>query len=127
MLGFADGPLWANCFGIGIGCLIGIAVPRAILRDSATSGLNKIAAKSVLLGTLDDEELKAIEEGKETLFDFKVRRLFAKIDYDGNGVLDRSEIKRYLTEIGGPDFDVEGFEEDLNNNWNFDEDGDSST
>lgn len=84
ILGFTDGPLWANCLGIGVGCLIGIAVPKAIIRDSSSSGLNKIAAKSTILGTMDTDELQAIWEGNETLFNFKTRRLFQKIDYDGN-------------------------------------------
>lgn len=32
--GIAEGPIWANSAGIVIGCIIGIAVPKAILSNS---------------------------------------------------------------------------------------------
>jgi Na+-translocating ferredoxin:NAD+ oxidoreductase RnfD subunit len=40
-----EGPMWANAFGITIGCLLGIMIPKMIISDSSTSGLNKVTAR----------------------------------------------------------------------------------
>ena len=45
MTGTAEGPMWSNSLGMIIGCLIGIVVPKAILSNSATMGINKISAR----------------------------------------------------------------------------------
>jgi len=63
-LGINDGPMWSNCLGIFIGCLIGIYIPKKIMsRYSATSGYNRISSKTVVLGNMDEEELEAIIDG----------------------------------------------------------------
>lgn len=61
--GLSDGPLWANAFGVIVGCLLGIAVPKMLISNSETKGLNKNAASSLLLGNLDADELEAISHG----------------------------------------------------------------
>lgn len=58
--GISEGPLWANSFGIILGCLLGILIPKMIVSNSETKGLNKINASNALLGTLSEEELQAI-------------------------------------------------------------------
>jgi len=64
LLGIDDGPIWANTFGITIGCLLGIYVPVKILGNSVkTIGLNKVSAASVMLGTMDKSELEAMYIG----------------------------------------------------------------
>lgn len=40
-----DGPIWANSLGIVIGCLLGILIPKMLLRKSGQLGLNKVSAK----------------------------------------------------------------------------------
>eukprot|EP00335_Anophryoides_haemophila_P000050 CAMPEP_0204821484 /NCGR_PEP_ID=MMETSP1018-20131115/20874_1 /ASSEMBLY_ACC=CAM_ASM_000518 /TAXON_ID=46462 /ORGANISM="Anophryoides haemophila, Strain AH6" /LENGTH=107 /DNA_ID=CAMNT_0051933033 /DNA_START=354 /DNA_END=677 /DNA_ORIENTATION=+ len=43
--GINEGPLWANAIGIIFGCLLGIAIPKLIVGNSSTVGLNKISAR----------------------------------------------------------------------------------
>ncbi len=52
-----DGPIWANTFGVTIGCLIGIFIPKMLISNSSTQGLNKITSRQVLLGAQDIPEL----------------------------------------------------------------------
>jgi len=55
--GLSDGPIWANALGIIIGCLLGIAIPKMLVSNSSTKGLNKLNASTALLGALPDDEV----------------------------------------------------------------------
>ena len=52
--GISEGPIWANSLGIIIGCLLGILIPKMLLKNSKQLGLNRISTKEVLLGAMDD-------------------------------------------------------------------------
>lgn len=74
--GLSEGPLWANAFGVIIGCLLGILIPSLLISSPETKGLNKINANRALLGNLDGDELEALSEGKVKLLDFKSAKVF---------------------------------------------------
>jgi uncharacterized membrane protein required for colicin V production len=93
IVGFSDGPLWAQAIGIFFGCLIGIAVPKAILRNSSTMGLNKVSHRQALLGDTDQEELEILIKGTSTYTDFKVNRIFFEMDENDSGTLTVEEIQ----------------------------------
>lgn len=93
IVGFSEGPLWANCLGIIVGCLIGIAVPKAILRNSENMGINKVTTRNALMGNMTAEELNCIMKDKETLFDFRTQTIFKRMDTNENNSLDMNEIK----------------------------------
>ena len=82
--GVDSGPMWANAFGIIVGCLLGILIPKLILSNSSTTGLNKITSRQVLLGSMDTDELKAMISG-EPMIHFRARRAFKLMDYDKSG------------------------------------------
>lgn len=105
-----DGPIWANAFGITIGCLLGIYVPVLILgTDVKTTGLNKVSAESIVLGTMDINELKALNDGTITLLDFRCEKVFNKIDSNKSNNLDKNEIKNYFKHAMGSDFSEEKY------------------
>lgn len=114
-----DGPIWTNALAIIVGCLFGILIPKMILRgNSSTHGLNKISAKQVFLGSLDDDELEALVDGKVTLFEFKCRQIFKKLDKDNSNSLDKQEIREHFEESMGEKFDDEHFEKELKTHFN---------
>ena len=104
--------MYANSIGIIIGCLIGILIPKMILKKSKTLGLNKITSKEVLLGAMDKDELDALLDGK-TLFDFRVERAFKKIDANNSNTLSKDEIIDYIKESIDGEIDDLHLEEDL--------------
>lgn len=93
LVGFQDGPLWANCLGIIVGCLIGIAVPKAILRNSENMGINKVTTRNALMGNMESDELQCILADRETLFNFRTQKIFNRMDTDKSKLLDMNEIK----------------------------------
>lgn len=109
LTGVESGPLWAEIIGIIIGCLLGIAIPKMILKNSSNMGLNKICARNCLLGSMDYKELKVILENKKTVFDYRSETVFDKLDGNGNGTLDQPEIKKYLETALGADYDENAF------------------
>lgn len=78
-------PLWAEAVGIIIGCLIGIVVPKLILSNTQTKGLNKISSANVILGNMEDDELEAIVGDSETVCAFRAKRVFNRLDTDHSG------------------------------------------
>lgn len=56
---------------------------------------------------LEIDELEAIVDGKKSLFDFRVERTFKKLDKDGSGSIDTDEIREYMKEAMGDDFNEE--------------------
>jgi len=60
VVSIGEGPPWASAFGIFIGCLLGITIPKWLVRNSETKGLNKLNASTALLSHLDDDELDSI-------------------------------------------------------------------
>mmetsp|Transcript_39584 Transcript_39584/g.60857 ORF Transcript_39584/g.60857 Transcript_39584/m.60857 type:complete len:121 (-) Transcript_39584:45-407(-) len=52
-----DYPIWTEAIGIVIGCLLGILIPKMILSNSTTTGLNKVSAKQVFMGAMEVDEL----------------------------------------------------------------------
>jgi hypothetical protein len=55
---------------------LGIAIPKLIVGNSSTVGLNKRSAGSVLLGAMEKEELEEIVNGTKTLFMFRCENTF---------------------------------------------------
>lgn len=110
--GINEGPIYSNSIGIVIGCLIGILIPKLILRKSKTLGLNKITTKEVLLGAMGKDELDALLNGK-TLFDFRVERAFKTIDKNNSNTLCKQEIIDYIKESIDGEIDDLHLEEDL--------------
>lgn len=102
--GIGETPLWANAIGIVIGCLLGILVPKLILRNSRTGGLNKIRASTILLGNMDTDELKEIVHGNMSLFDYRSLKAFRMLDTNNSDSLDYDEIKVYFKTAMGSDF-----------------------
>jgi len=60
-------PIWGDAIGIIIGCLLGIAIPKAIVSSSATSGLNKVHTNSAFIGDLTTEQLEMLLNGKSIM------------------------------------------------------------
>lgn len=60
-------PIWGDAIGIIIGCLIGIAIPKAIVSSSATSGLNRVHTNAAFIGDLTAQQLEMLLEGKSIL------------------------------------------------------------
>lgn len=127
LVGFADGPLWSNCIGIVIGCLIGIAVPKAILRNSENMGINKVTTRNALMGNMDKDELNSIVNEDMSMFDFRTQKIFKRMDIDNSNTLDKGEIKNYMEKTMGDQFDEKEFQMNLSSDWAHDEDGDADT
>lgn len=88
-------PIWGDAIGIIIGCLIGIVVPKAIMGTSSeTLGLNKVSSNAAFLGDLDEFQLDALIDGKNTVLQFRAKCSFRKLDIDNSGTLDLGEIKQ---------------------------------
>lgn len=60
-------PIWGDAIGITIGCLIGIAIPKAIMSSSETAGLNKVHTNAAFIGDLSMNQLEMLLEGKTIL------------------------------------------------------------
>lgn len=60
-------PIWGDAIGIVVGCLLGIAIPKAIVSSSATSGLNKVHTNSAFIGDLTTEQLEMLLNGKSIM------------------------------------------------------------
>jgi len=58
---------------------------------------------------MESDELEAIIDGTKTLFMFRVERTFKKLDSDGSGSLDVDEIRNYMMEAMGDDFNEDQF------------------
>jgi len=99
-----ENPIWSDIIGIVIGCLLGIVVPKLILRNSKTMGLNKMKASTVMLGNMDIDELEELIENKKTLFDYRSEKLFIKLDTDNSNDLDIDEIKAHFKEGMGAEY-----------------------
>lgn len=95
-------PLWIHAIALVIGCLIGILVPVLILGDESTEhGVNRINAKQVLLGNLDEDELLEIIHNKKLAIDFRCEKIFKTIDVDDSKTLEIDELKDYLKKALG--------------------------
>ena len=66
-----------------------------------------IRIKKTIFNFIENDELEAIINGKTTLFEFRVQRTFKKLDTDGSGSLDVDEIRNYLVNAMGDDFNEE--------------------
>lgn len=97
-------PIWAEIIGIVIGCLLGILIPKLILRNSKTMGLNKMKASTVMLGNMELDELKEIIDNSKTLFDYRAEKLFKRLDSDNSNDLDINEIKVHFKEDMGAEY-----------------------
>lgn len=118
-----ESPLWSEAIGIIIGCLLGVAIPKMIMGNSETKGLNKVAANSIILGNMDEEELKAIIEDNQTVGKYRADKVFKKLDADSSGYIDKDEIRNYLMKAMGDDWNEDQFQEDMNTSFNIDFDG----
>jgi hypothetical protein len=62
-------------------CLSGLYVSKLILgSESENHGVNKINTRTALLGNMDGFELENLIKQKMNIFDFRVTRIFNKID-----------------------------------------------
>ena len=63
------------------------------------------------------------------MFDFRAERAFKKLDKDNSGGLDKDEIKEYLKESMGDDWNEEEFEKEYNQTFNvsLDDDDDATS
>jgi len=75
-------PIWCQMIGIVIGCLLGILIPKLIVGNSKTMGLNKMKASVVLLGTMSTEELTEIMHDRQSLFMYRSEKVFRSLDTD---------------------------------------------
>jgi len=99
-----DTPIWGDAFGIFVGCLIGIVVPKMILGDSSdTHGCNRVTSKSAFLGDLDKYKLDMLINQDLTLTQFRARCVFRDLDENDSGTLDLDEIKGHLERAMGDD------------------------
>lgn len=48
--------------------------------------------------------MEAIVDGNISLFDFRVERTFKKLDTDGSGEIDADELRSYMKDAMGDDF-----------------------
>jgi len=116
-IGFNDGPLWAAVVGVFFGCLVGIVVPKAILRNSSTMGLNRVSHHQQLLGDVAQDELELIIAGKETVLNFMAKKAFLKIDTNESNTVEDDEIKAFLKNEQGEDYNEETFQRELQSIW----------
>eukprot|EP00828_Plagiopyla_frontata_P004100 TRINITY_DN11411_c0_g1_i2.p1 TRINITY_DN11411_c0_g1~~TRINITY_DN11411_c0_g1_i2.p1 ORF type:complete len:277 (+),score=40.08 TRINITY_DN11411_c0_g1_i2:160-990(+) len=114
--GINDGPIWAQALGIIIGCLLGILIPKLLLKGSTSMGLNKVSARQVLLGAMQQSEIEAIIQG-ETLLSYRANEAFKKIDANGDDHLTREEVKKYMEDAMGQYYDQEKLENELKYVW----------
>jgi len=84
------------------GCLLGILIPKLIMGSSSDNhGVNRAATMNNLIGSLSEDELKLmLVDAELTEFDHKVDKMFKKIDVDNSGYIDKTEIKKYLVDLG---------------------------
>jgi len=85
-------PIWGDAIGIIIGCLIGVAIPKAIMSGSETSGLNKVHTNAAFIGDLSTVQLEMLLEGKSIL-EYRAMSSFDQLDENDSGTLDLDEIK----------------------------------
>lgn len=117
-------PIWGDAIGIIIGCLLGVAIPKLIMGSSSeTHGMNKCSSNAAFLGDLDEDQLVALIEGKNTVLEFRSNCSFSKLDADNSGCLDLEEIKSYLKKSLGDDYQEEMFNEYIKSFFDFDLDG----
>lgn len=92
-------------------------------------GLNKVSTRAVFLGNMEEDELECLIEGKKTLFDFRSERVFKRLDQDNSGALDKEEVRDYLMEAMGDDWDDKEFESEYRNTFNvsLDDNDDTTT
>lgn len=64
-------------------------------------------ASTVMLGNMEIEELKEILNNDKTLFEYRAKRLFVRMDENKSGDLDQNEIKSYFKEAMGADYSEE--------------------
>lgn len=101
-------PFWTECIGIVIGCLLGILVPKLIMgNNSDFHGVNRINAKQTIIGGIEKDELIAMLDNQVPYLQYKIDKLFDKIDTDNSNTLEYSEIKNFLqAAIDTQDIDV---------------------
>lgn len=69
-------------------------MPVLILGDSLEEfGINKILAKQMLLGNLDQDEVYEIVVNKKNCMDFRCEKIFRRIDTDNSNSLEISELR----------------------------------
>lgn len=117
LFGFNDGPFWTGCIGVFFGCLLGIVVPKAILRNSHTMGLNKISHTQQMLGDVTKEELEAIIIGKDTYLNFMAKKAFIKMDTNESNSVETNEIKEFLQKEQGGEYNEETALKEIENVW----------
>jgi hypothetical protein len=62
-------PIWGDAIGIIFGCLIGIAIPKAILSSSETSGINRVHTNAAFIGDLTDNQLQLLINGESSILE----------------------------------------------------------
>lgn len=106
-------PIWVELTGILIGCLLGILIPKIILKYSTTLGLNKIKASAILFGNTDLIELKELIDHKKSLLDYRAKTLFKRLDTSKFNYLDTDDIRAHFIEAMGPYYNETEFTETL--------------
>lgn len=117
LVGYNDGPFWTGCIGVFFGCLLGIVVPKAILRNSHTMGLNKISHHQQLLGEVTKDELESIILGKDTYLNFMAKKAFIKMDTNESNSVETDEIKEFLQKEQGAEYNEEAALKEIDNVW----------
>eukprot|EP00341_Mesodinium_pulex_P005811 CAMPEP_0116907948 /NCGR_PEP_ID=MMETSP0467-20121206/13403_1 /TAXON_ID=283647 /ORGANISM="Mesodinium pulex, Strain SPMC105" /LENGTH=74 /DNA_ID=CAMNT_0004583051 /DNA_START=731 /DNA_END=955 /DNA_ORIENTATION=- len=69
--------------------------------DSQEHGANKINAKSILLGNMDEEELYEIIMNKKSAMEYRCHKIFNRIDEDDSNTLEIDELRQYMKKALG--------------------------
>lgn len=124
MTNVSSTPIWGDCLGIVIGCLLGIMIPKLLMGDKSNlAGINKVNPSAVFLGDMNEDQLVALVEGKHTILHVRAYSTFKKLDSNNSNSLDLSEVKSYLMSTLGEQYSEDTFNTLMNEFFNVNLDG----